>query len=101
MTTDIDPALFCTKKSHRRRRGELVLAPRSGRSGRVLTEGFDVHGEHVGWVGVPGQGVTWTTLCHLVDGDQGRYDDQVAHAKPGRSSVGSGVEIVYTPPAVG
>lgn len=75
--------LFCDREGHRRRRGDAVVVERLSldgtvgtfmQHGLVLSEGFDLHDEHVGWVVFPRQDgrpakLAWMTLCRLADGD--------------------------------
>ena len=71
-------ALFCSGRDHRARRNGVVkiYSPADGceRHGWVLTEGFDYHGRHVGWVGFEARGelgarLSWLHLCELGEGD--------------------------------
>ena len=55
----------------------------------MLTEGFDLHRRHTGWVGVPGTTVVWRQLCGLAHGD----DTALARARQLAEAAGRVVEV--------
>jgi hypothetical protein len=66
----------CGRRLHRCRRGDIVTVPHGGGrrvAGIVLSEGFDVHCRHVGWVGVPGESAVFRALCTLLPGDEAEF----------------------------
>lgn len=76
----------CFGRRHRRRAGDIVrlfhpLYDRHGALGVVLSDGLDVHRNHVGWVGVPGRCVHWLRLCHLQEGDAEQFDRELSAAR--------------------
>jgi hypothetical protein len=71
-------------RRHRRRADDIVEVYLHGAvvtSGVVLNEGFDVHGRHVGWVGVPGETLVWRELCTMQPGDEAAVQRARAVAK--------------------
>lgn len=89
-----EQAMICHKSTHRRRRGQTV-ATRWG-AAIVLSEGFDVHGRHCGWVGVPGKAVKWVDLCAAADSPG---PDRPGPDQPVKLGDVGGVGIMWNPPA--
>lgn len=87
-------SLMCHAGLHADRQGQSVWIAHQGErvAATVLSSGFDVHGAHVGWVGIPGLALRWSrNLCLLEHADL----DDVVEGDPVTFDLHCGVLATY------